>query len=90
MADMLEAIKGIVKNTLDAYMPFSAYYGTVVQESPLTVQIDPKFYLTHEFLTVLRHVGPLEEGSRVFLLKVSDGEYVVMGKVVLPGEDYTG
>lgn len=54
--DMVEAMKRIAVNAVNASNPTSLRFGKVISTSPLKIQIDQKMTLTKEFLILTRNV----------------------------------
>jgi hypothetical protein len=54
--DMVEAMKRIAINAVNASNPTALRFGKVISTSPLKIQIDQKMTLTKEFLILTRNV----------------------------------
>lgn len=82
---MLNAIKQIVVDTVEASSPVTVMFGTITKLNPLEVNVDQRFTLPADFL-VLTETATLkkkEVGDRLILLRIQGGQqFVVLDKVV--------
>ena len=60
MANLVETIQEIVKNTNKASDLTSVFYGTVTSTSPLKILVEQKLELTEEFLILTKNVKDYE------------------------------
>lgn len=95
---LLNLIKQAGLDAVESGNPVSVLYGTVISESPLKVNVDPRFTLTEDFLIVPEQLTDyrvtvggqeiviregLKTGNRVILLRMQGGEqYVIVDRVV--------
>ncbi|WP_409968732.1 DUF2577 family protein [Bengtsoniella intestinalis] len=93
---MLEQMRAIAQQTNQAAVPAQFMFATVTALSPLTVQVDDRFYLsapalialashTHEYAQGDTDVNtPLELGDSVAILRNLGGQsYLLLGRVRL-------
>lgn len=93
---MLEQLQAIALQTQQASVPAQFLYATVTSMSPLTVQVDDRFYLTAPALVSLashtHKLGdletdentPLTVGTQVVVLRNLGGQtYLLLGRVNL-------
>lgn len=54
--DLLQSIRKIVQETVEANKPSGVYFGRVTSVSPIQISIDPHIVLTEEFLVLSRYI----------------------------------
>ncbi|MBP1737542.1 MAG: hypothetical protein H6Q60_1423 [Oscillospiraceae bacterium] len=79
--DLYKQIKQIASEAASA-AAVKLYYGTVLTVNSLSVQVDQRFILTSEFLTLCRSASELAAGDRVALILMGDSDYLILDKVV--------
>lgn len=62
---LLEVIKKVAIDAVEANNPVNVVFGTVTSESPLEITIDQKLILTKEFLILTRSVTDYEVNMQV-------------------------
>lgn len=94
---MINQIKRIIKDYLDAQQPADLMFGTVTNQGPLEVTVNQRFTLTEAFLVVPEHllafqitIGSteyeirrgLETGDKVVLMRASGGnQFMIAGRL---------
>ena len=51
-----EVLRGLVKQTMDAYNLADILFGVVVNTKPLTINVEQRFTITEEFLILTKNV----------------------------------
>lgn len=82
MPNIVETLSKVAKQAIEESMPCGVYFGTVLDNSPLRIQIDPKKTFDEDFLVLPDSLTPLAQGDKVILIRVQGGQqFVVMDKV---------
>jgi hypothetical protein len=82
---IIPIIKQAAVDAVNASQPVHVTFGTVVNVSPLRVQVTPKLTLDKNALTITYRVNSytLRKGDTLILLRVQGGQnYVVLDKAV--------
>lgn len=80
---LLDVIKEVGVGAVEASSPVMVAYGTVIQSSPIEINVDQRFTLESDFLVKTEKTKNIEVGDKVILLRVQGGQqYVVLDKVV--------
>ncbi|WP_260989898.1 DUF2577 domain-containing protein [Paenibacillus xylanexedens] len=82
---MIDVIKQIATQAVDAAGPVAIMYGTVSGTSPLEILVDQRFSLPKELLIVTETVSKysLTSGDQVLLLRMQGGQnFVVLDRLV--------
>lgn len=98
IAELANLIKRAGVGAVEAGSPVTVLYGSVINISPLEVNVDQRFTLDEDFLIVPEHLTPysivigtqtvvirrgFEVGDTLILLRVQGGEqYVILDRVV--------
>ncbi|OPA76616.1 hypothetical protein BVG16_15655 [Paenibacillus selenitireducens] len=96
--NLLELIKKAASDAVYAASPVNVVFGTVINTSPIEINVDQRLSLTEEFLVVAESTQELkveiegkeyeirrglQRGDIVLLLRVQGGQqYVVLDRVV--------
>ena len=85
MSDLIEVIKKVALNAVEASKPTNALFGVVVSDSPLKISIDQKMTLDSDSLVltnaVKEHTLEMTVGEKVILLRMQGGQkYIVWDK----------
>jgi hypothetical protein len=77
--NLINVIKQIVKETVEAGKPGGVFYGVVTGVKPLTVSVDQKFELTKMQIVLGKAIAefPLIVGDRLILLREQGGQKYV-------------
>lgn len=82
---MVDLIKATALKAVEASNPVNILFGTVINASPMEIEIHQKLKLTKEFLVMTEtsiRTG-LKKGDKVVLLRVQGGQqFVVLDRVV--------
>lgn len=95
---MINLIKKVAKDAIEASNPVSILYGEVLESDPLKILVDQRFTLTKSFLIQTDSTTelsltingaqytlrpPLQAGDKVVLVRMQGGQkYLVLDKVV--------
>ncbi|MFJ2042252.1 DUF2577 domain-containing protein [Paenibacillus taichungensis] len=84
---MIDAIKRMAIEAVDAANPVTIAYGTVTSTSPFEVLVDQRFTLPEEVLVIPEYASKLNlvNGDNVLMLRVQGGQnFVVLDRLVNP------
>ena len=83
MNSLIEVIKQVALNAVEAGKPVNILYGNVVSDSPLKIKISQQQIFTKEFFTAVEPKPDLIIGEKLVLARIQGGQqYLILGKVV--------
>ena len=78
MIRLIETIKRVAVNAVEAQKPVHVLYGKVIAETPLKVQIAQNQVYTQEFFIQMESAPAFRVGDRLVLLRVQGGQEVLI------------
>lgn len=80
---LLEVLKKVALNTMEASQPADYVFGVVTQKTPLKIKVEQKMELSKAQLVLCERVTPLEKDDEVVLMKKKGGQqYLVIDRKV--------
>lgn len=74
--DLVNTLRQIVKETVEASSPSNFVFGTVISEKPLSIKVDQKTTLVEEQLILCRDVTEYETKVTIGVSKTADGTFL--------------
>lgn len=80
---LVDVVKKAALDVIENNNPVAVFYGTVLNKSPLEINVDQRFTLTGDILVVAESAKDIAAGDKVIILRVQGGQqFVVLDKVV--------
>ncbi len=87
MPNMVELIKTVSIAAVEESKPVAVHFGTVLNASPLRIQVEQRLTLEQPFLVATQAAKQLAPGDKVILLRMQGGQrYIVLDKEASPAE----
>lgn len=81
MTGMIEIIKQVAVNAVEARKPVALLFGTVSSLAPLKIRLSQQEEYPKEFFLALDPAPAFEEGDRLVLLRFQGGQqFLILGK----------
>ena len=81
MTGMIEIIKQVAVNAVEARKPAALLFGTVSSMAPLKIRLSQQEEYPKKFFLALDPMPTFEEGDRLVLLRLQGGQqFLILGK----------
>ena len=84
-SNLVQLVKRIAIEAVNASKPCDYIIGTVTKENPLEIKISQSITIDEDFLCLIQSIieNPLKQGEKVLMFRKAGGqEYVVIDRVV--------
>ncbi|BCI60647.1 DUF2577 domain-containing protein [Solibaculum mannosilyticum] len=81
MPNMVDLMKTAAMEAMEQSKPVSIHFGTVLNASPLQVNVEQRLTLDEPFLVLTETSKQLSTGDKIILLRMQGGQrYIVLDK----------